>query len=84
MSGAEVRKHPEEVVGAGRVDAPDPQLAAEQTGELLELAVHAVDLGQNALRIPEDHAPLVGELDAARGAAKDLDPQLLLESADLL
>jgi hypothetical protein len=43
-----------------------------------------VDLGQHALRVAEDHAAFVGELDAAARAAEDLDAELVLEPADLL
>jgi hypothetical protein len=46
--------------------------------------VHAVDLGKHALRVAEDDAALGGQLDAAAGAMKDLDAELLLEAADLL
>jgi hypothetical protein len=46
--------------------------------------VQAVDLGEHALRVAEDHAALGGELDAAARAAEDLDAELLLEAPDLL
>ena len=75
---------PKRSYGPGRVDAADPQLPAEQPGELLELAVQPVDLGEHALRVAEDHAALGGQLDAAARAPEDLDAELLLEPADLL
>ena len=58
VRGAEVGEHAEEVVGAGRVDAADPQLAAQQAGELLELGVQAVDLREHALCVAEDDVAL--------------------------
>jgi hypothetical protein len=84
MGVAEVGEHSEQVVGAGRVDAADPQMPAQQAGDLLELAVHAVDLGQRPLGVAEDHAALVGQLHAAAGAPEHLDPELLLQAPDLL
>ena len=84
MRGAEVGQQPEDVVGAGRVHAADPQLAAQQAGDLLELAVHVVHLGQHALRVAEDHQALGRQLDAAARAPEHLDPELLLQPADLL
>ena len=81
---AEVGEHAEQVVRAGRVDAADPQLAAQQAGELLELGVQAVDLGEHALRVAEDDAPLGGELHLPARAPEDLDAELGLEPPDLL
>jgi hypothetical protein len=46
--------------------------------------VQAVDLGEHALRVVEDHAALGGELHAAARAAEDLDAELRLQPADLL
>jgi hypothetical protein len=46
--------------------------------------VQAVDLGEHALRVAEDHAPLGGELDASARAPEHLDAELLLEPPDLL
>ena len=46
--------------------------------------MQAVDLGEHALRVAEDDAALLGQLDAAAGAAEDLDAELFLEAADLL
>jgi len=68
----------------GRIDAADPQLPAQQAGNLLQFALYAFDLGQHSLRVPENHLALRREIDAAAGAAKHLDPKLLLEAADLL
>src|SRR3954469_24201805 len=45
MLRAEVGEHAEQVVRPRRIDAADPQLAAQEAGELLELGVEAVDLG---------------------------------------
>ena len=84
MRRAEVGEHAEQVVRAGRVDAADPQLAAQQAGELLELGVQAVDLGEHALRVAEDDAALGGELDLPARAPEDLDAELGLEPPDLL
>ena len=39
--------------------------------------MQAVDLGEHALRVAEDHAALRGELDLAARAAEDLDAELL-------
>jgi hypothetical protein len=46
--------------------------------------VQAVDLGEHALGVAEDHAALGGELDAAARAPEHLDAQLGLEPPDLL
>ena len=42
--GAELRQHAEEVVRAGRIHAPDPQRAAQQPCQLVELVAEVVDL----------------------------------------
>jgi hypothetical protein len=84
MGRPEVGEHAEDVVRAGRVDAADAQLAAQQAGHLLQLNVQAVDLGQDALRAPEDHPALGSELHAAARSPEDVEAELELEPTDLL
>ena len=84
MALAELGEHLGEVVRTGRVHAADPDLAAHEPGQLLQLAVQAVDLAQDALGVAEDHLALGRDLDRAAGAPEDLDAELLLEPPDLL
>ena len=84
VCGAELRQHREQVVRTGRVHAADPDLPAQQPGDVLELAVQSVDLGQHALGVAEHHAALGGELDPAARAVKHVHAELLFQPPDLL
>src|SRR5262249_21749327 len=64
--------------------AADAQPAAQLAGELLELVLQAVDLGQHALSAAQDHLPLWGQLDAAARGPEDLEAELELQSPGLL
>ncbi len=73
-----------EVVVAGRPHRADRDAPADDAGELLELGLQAVDLGEHAARVGEDDRPLGRHVDPAAGPAQDLDAELALEPADLL
>ena len=62
-----------EVVVAGRPHRADRDAPADDAGELLELGLQAVDLGEHAARVGEDDRSLGGHVDAAAGPAQDLN-----------
>ena len=78
--GAELRQHAEEVVRAGRIHAPDPQRAAQQPCQLVELVAQVVDLREDAARVLEHQLALRRRLDRAARAPEDLDADLGLEA----